>query len=296
LQPDVVSVQNLTASLGDTTWHGSLSLQRPSADRSSECRISFDLRADELSTGELDQLLNPRARKRPWYRFLSSSSDSAAPFLLTTCASGKIAVNLVKVDHLLATRVTANVALDRGKLGISGLQADLLGGKHLGVWKIDFAAKPPEYSGSGIFQHVSLQQLAAAMHDDWVTGAASANYRVKAAGATAEDLFSSADGTLDLDAQNADLPHLRLIGATEPLRIQHMTARFRLRDGKLAIEAGKLETPGSIYQLSGTASYSRTLDLKLLRDPAHSFNITGTLADPRVEPASTSEAQAALKP
>src|SRR5581483_2943702 len=296
LTPDVVTVQNVTASLGDTAWRGSLSVQRQTAEPRDECRIKFDIHADELSTTELGLLLNPHAGKRPWYRFLTSSSEATPPFLLTTCATGRITANRMAFDHLLATHVTASVALNRGRVAFSGLTADVLGGRHVGVWQVDYTAKPPEYTGTGIFQRVSLEQLAAAMHDGWITGTASADYRVTASGLTAEDLISSADASLEVDAQNADLPHLTLVGESGPLRIQHMTARLLLRDEKLAIEAGKLETQGSIYQLSGTASLSRTLDLKLVRDSTHGFNITGTLTAPRVEPASASETQAALKP
>ena len=62
-----------------------------------------------------------------------------------------------------------------------------------------------------------------------------------------------------------------------PLRINRFAGRLLLRDGKFRIEQGKLQTPGSIYQFSGTASMTRDLDIKLMRDGTHGFNITGTL-------------------
>ncbi len=72
--------------------------------------------------------------------------------------------------------------------------------------------------------------------------------------------------------------------------------RLLLRDGKFEIEQGKLQTPASIYQLSGTASLSRVLDIKLARDGARGFNITGTLTQPHVAVSTTPDTQAALKP
>jgi len=80
------------------------------------------------------------------------------------------------------------------------------------------------------------------------------------------------------------------------LRVTRLVGRLHLRDGKFEIEEGKLQTPASIYQLSGTASLSRVLDIKLARDGTHGFNITGTLTQPRVIINTTPETQAALKP
>ena len=80
------------------------------------------------------------------------------------------------------------------------------------------------------------------------------------------------------------------------LRVNRFAGQLLLRDGKFEIEQGKLQTPGGIYQLSGTASLSRVLDIKLARDGARGFNITGTLNQPHVAVSTTPETQAALKP
>ena len=79
--------------------------------------------------------------------------------------------------------------------------------------------------------------------------------------------------------------------ADQPLR-----GRLLLRAGKFEIEQGKLQTPGGIYQLSGTASMGRVLDFKLARDGARGLNITGTVNQPHVAVSTAPETQAALKP
>jgi AsmA protein len=296
INENTVDLRSLSATVGKMTWHGTVSIERQRAADSKSCRnINFDLRADELSTDELNELLNPHVRKRPWYRFLEPSPDARAPFLLTACASGKFAANHVSIHHLPATHVSGRIDLAGGKVSVSGLLADVLGGKHVGVWQADFTAKPPEYSGSGVFQHVSLQQLATAMHDGWVSGTGNGSYRVKASGLTSQELVSSAEASLDVNAHDAFFPHLTLAGASG-MKASQLNAHLLLSDGKLNVDEGKLESQGSIYQLSGTASLSRKLDLKLIRDNTHSFNITGTLAEPHVQPGSTAEARAALKP
>ena len=53
-----------------------------------------------------------------------------------------------------------------------------------------------------------------------------------------------------------------------PAARQPFVGRVLLRDGKFEIEQGKLQTPGGIYQLGGTASMGRVLDVKLTREGA----------------------------
>ncbi len=295
LTQENVQVQNLNASLSGNAWRGSLVLPRHCA-LPDACPVSFDLHADEIAIDELKQLLNPHPRKQPWYRFLSTSTPTATPYLLTLGTTGKLTVDRVTIQNLVATRVSAQVALDGGRLRLSNLRADLLGGKHLGEWTADFTVKPPEYSGTGTLQRVDLRELAEAMHDGWITGTAFADYRASASGVDAAELLSSAKANLRVEVHDGSLPHIALAEGNEPLHIHRLVGNFVLRDGRFEIQQGKLETAGGIYQLSGTASLTRTLDLKLVRDGAPGFNITGPLTEPRVAPVKVQETRAALKP
>jgi uncharacterized protein involved in outer membrane biogenesis len=295
LTPENVQVQNLAASLAGSAWHGSLLLPRDCASPDG-CPLSFDLHADQIAIDELNELLNPHPREQPWYRFLSTSTQPANAYLLTLRAAGKLTVDRVAIQNLIATGVSAQAALENGKLRLSNLRGDLLGGKHIGEWTADFTVKPPEYSGTGTLQRLDLRELAEAMHDDWVTGTAMANYRASASGADAAELLSSAKANVRVEVRDGLFPHIALTEGNEPLRIHRLVGNFALRDGRLEIQQGKLETPGGIYQLSGTASLTRTLDLKLLRDGAPGFNITGPLTEPRVAPVKAQETRAALKP
>ena len=54
--------------------------------------------------------------------------------------------------------------------------------------------------------------------------------------------------------------------------------------------------PREHYQVSGTASLTRILNLKLTHEGAPGFNITGTLMEPHVATIVTPETRAALKP
>ena len=295
LAPDQVAVQNLAISVADTSLRGWLAVQRPCAT-AAKCVVHFDLHAEQIATDELSLLLNPHPRKRPWYRFLVPAAQSGTPFLVKVHAVGKLTANHVTVHKLQATHASANVDLEGGVLHLSDLRGELLGGTHAGEWTVDFTAKPPLYRGAGAFERIALAQLSEAMRDGWITGSASATYRASVSGLTAPELFASADATLQVEARDGSLPHLVLTGAGEPIQVRHCSARLRLHRGAFEFEQGKLETSAGIYHLSGTASLGRTLDLKLTRDNAHSFNITGTLTEPRVAAAISPETRAALKP
>jgi len=294
LTPDQVKVENLTASIAGTSWHGSLAIPRHCTVPES-CPVGFDLRADEIATDRLNQLVNPHIPKQPWYRFLSSPA-TGVPYLLTVHAAGKLTANRVVIRKLIGNRVSANVELDKGKLRLSGLRGDVLGGRHVGEWQADFTAKPPEYSGSGTLERISLNQLAESMNDDWITGSATASYRVKASGLDASELFASAASTLKVDARDGQLLHVALGEVTGPLQMHRLAVHLSLHDGKFEIQEGRLETPAGIYQVSGTASLTRILNLKLTQAGAAGFDITGTLMEPHVSPILTPETQAALKP
>ena len=294
LTQDQVNVKNLTASIADTSWRGSLTLPRQCAAPDS-CPVRFDLHADEIATDQLNQLVNPRIPKQPWYHFLASPT-AGVPYLLALHAVGKVTANRVVVRKLVGNRVSANVELAKGKLRLSDLRGDVLGGKHVGEWEANFTAKPPEYNGTGTLERVALDQLAESMSDDWITGSAVATYKVRASGLDASELSASANGTLKVNAQNGVLRHLALADETRPLQMHRLAARLLLQDGKFEIQEGKLETPTDVYQVSGTASLTRILNLKLTRQGAPGFNVTGTLMEPHVSPILTAETRAALKP
>jgi len=289
--PDRLDVQNLYASAAGASLRGTISLPRHC--ESGNCPVVFDLRADRLALDELNALLSPSSPKQPWYQFLSSGSPGN-PYLLSLYAAGKISAKLFVDRRFTASHFTADAELKNGKLRLSDVRADVWGGKHVGEWNADFTAKPPQYNGTGTLQHVALEQLAEMMNEGWISGSANATYRVAASGHTAAELFSSANADLQVNAQDGALPHLILQG-DEPLLVRKMSARLVFQEGAFQIQDGHLQTPDVAYQVSGSATSNRALDLTLTRHGAPAFNVTGTLARPHVR-AISAETQAALKP
>ena len=293
LTPEEIRIKDLNATVAGSTWRGSMLLARPCATLSS-CAIRFDLHVPQIATDQLSQLFNPHPSERPWYRFVSPARQPHDSSFLALHAKGTLSADQVMIRQLIARKVSAEVELENGRLRLSSLRGEVLGGEHRGEWTADFTGNLPVYRGSGVLEQADLERLAAAMHDGWVTGTASANYRATASGITAAELLSSANASLQIEAHDGTLPHVALAGGSSPLRMNHFAGRLLLRDREIEIDPGKLATPVGIYQVSGTVSLGRALDLKLLREGAHSFNVTGTLAAPLVLQAP--ETRAALKP
>jgi len=292
LTPDQVAVEKLVASAAGASWRGSLMITRPCAT-SAACAVQFNLHADEIAIDRVNQLLNPRAKEEPWYRALSPASGT--PYLMKVNASGKLAAERFKISKLEAKDVIANVELKSGKLVASNLKADVLGGQHIGEWKADFTVRPPQYTGTGTFDRIALAQVAQVMNHDWITGTATATYQASTAGLTSAELFSAAVANLQLDSSSGTLSHLVLASAAAPLQMRHLAAHLLLHDGQLDIRAGQLQTASDVFHLSGTASLTQALNLKLIRDDSSGFNITGTLTEPHVSEVSAAETRAALK-
>jgi uncharacterized protein involved in outer membrane biogenesis len=294
LSPGQTQINNLTAIMAGTSWRGSLTLPRPCGTMTA-CAIRFDLHGDQIAGDHWSPLLFPKALREPWYRFGSSSVRAGSPVLLALNADGNISADRVVLHGIIANKVSARVLMQDGKLEVKDLRADLLGGRHFGGGRVDFTSQPPRYTINGALDRVALGQLATATDNAWITGLANATYRVDASGRTVGELFASAAGTLQIEVRNGLLRNIVLSEGDGPLQMRHLAANMVLREGKFEIREGDLETEGAQYQLTGTSSLGRVLNLKLTRDGAPGFNITGTPTQPRVSPLAAPNAQAALQ-
>lgn len=292
IDEDAVTVQNLTAEAANAAWHGSLRIPRPCTNPS-DCEFQFKLHTDKLSASALNNLLNPAQRSKAWYRFLSLTKDQPS-YLLQAKASGKIAIDKLTLGGAGCSHFASDLSLEGGKLVLSGFKADCLEGKALGNWEANFAAKPPQYSGEGSFDGVSLSILAKLMHDEWVDGVGRSDYQFKASGWNLQDLLDSADVTAKFNVSEGSFPHIVLTRDSGALRAESFSGALRLRDRTLAFHEAKLTTGNEVYTVSGTASFAGALNFKAVTEAAGGYMITGTFAKTRVS--AIPNAQASLKP
>ncbi len=295
--PDAIRVGKLNVKTGEISWTGSLEMPR-GCGTPGACQVHFVLSASQIALGELGEWVSPSPKERPWYRVLESSAHTGPSFLTSVRAAGHVTTDRLLLQRVTATRVSAKVSLDSGKVQVSELTADFLGGKHRGQWRADFAAKPAVCDGSGSLTGISLTHLADVMKDGGIAGTANTTYTVK--GPCSAEFWTSAEGLLQFDMRDGTLPWLALSEDAEPFRVMGFAGQARLLAGEIELRDAKLDSAQGMFLLSGTASLKGELDFRLARTPiggpVPGYAITGMLAEPRVNLLSRAETQARLKP
>jgi hypothetical protein len=293
--PEEIWVEKLNAKAAGAAWKGSLRMTR-GCGIPEKCQIQFQLSTDELSLKDANAWAVGSAKSRPWYRVLGTA-QAPQSLLARLRASGRVSADRFVLHGVTATKLSANLSLDSGKVEISSVQAELLGGRHRGTWKADFGIKSAVCRGSGNLSGISLRDLSQLMKDDWIEGEASGSYEIK--GSCAPDFWQSAEGTVHVDMGNGSLPHVVLGDSTEDLKVHRFTAEAHLDSGEIEVTDGMLESTEEKYEVTGTATLKREIDFKLARVPTGAgnavYSVTGTLDEPRVAPISRPE-QAKLKP
>ena len=258
------------------------------------CTLHFDVRTDDASLARLNELANPRYFSRPWYHLLDIGQRHEDA-LLRLHASGHISSAHFEFGTAVANNVSATVEFDAGKLRVRDLRADILGGRHNGTWTADFTVAPPTYSGTGSLARVAMAQLGALMHDNWATGTIDAQYSVAMHGLGSSNLRDSATGSADFTWNDGALRHVVLDGRGAPLAFSKFVGKASLANGTFTLLDCKLQSGGGNYTVNGTASYDRSLAVRLERAGGRSYLISGSLDEPRVETVTTPSAEASLR-
>ena len=287
-------VTKLSARVAGALWNGSLTMPR-GCRTVADCPVDFDLRTNQVAFSDVTEWVDPVPKERPWYRSLAPASTGAPNFLAGVRASGRISADHVQLRSVVATQLSAKVALDSGKLQIEDLRFNALGGKHRGEWHADFTTKPGKCSGSGSLSGVSLSQVAQLMNDNWISGSANAIYKMEAE--CPAQFWSSAEGTFQVEASDGSLTHVSLSEDEESLPFTRMRGEGHLHAGKIEMRNLALDSGQNKYLLSGTAQFNREINLSLstASNGTGGYAITGTIAEPRVQLSPVGE-QARLKP
>ncbi len=310
LTPDAVSMQKISAHIGDTHWSGAVTAPRNCASPGAvpNCVFQFDLAADQLSTAELAEWFTPPPAKRSWYGVLNSNFNETlgrSP-LLAIQARGNLQVGRFALKKMLATEVAAQMAVDGGKITLTALHGELLQGTYRGNWTIDLSShglsshdassQPPRYQGGCALRNISLAQVGALMNDAWIAGTADGSLTLDGSGDSIRDLLAHSDGQLKFAMRNGSLPHITIPGSAGPLPVHRFAGELRLKQGALELSSGRLESHDGIYRIGGTASPAGALDFTLTNGNRQSWTLTGTLAKPRVAPAVAGKAAAKIVP
>jgi hypothetical protein len=256
------------------------------------CLVHFDLQSTDISLGRLNELVHPSLFRRPWYHLLTFRRPDA---LLRLHASGRISATHVSVATLPLSNVSSNLQIYSGHWQMTDLRADILGGHHAGSWAADFNTSPPKFAGNGVVSHLSMAQLAALMRDNWATGTIDGHSTLALAGMDASSLRSSAAGSGTFTWNSGNLRHLNLNGNGSPMVFSRFSGKLTLQNGIFAVSDGKLQSPGGNFDVSGSVSYARQIDMKLVRNGGRSYAISGTLGQPKVVSTPGTPAEASLR-
>jgi hypothetical protein len=256
------------------------------------CIVHFNLHANELTLQRVNQLLNPRQRSQPWYQYLSLNRQHNHA-LLKLYADGNVAVNRLQLGTVVATNVAGQLRMNAGKIEFDVLRSELLGGRNAGRVTADFTQSPPQYTAGGGFQHFSMDQLSAAMKDSWATGQLVGKYGFTLKGTDAASLRDSVTGSLDFTWTGGSLRHVTLEGHSTPLTFSSLSGVLNAADRKLTLNDCMMNSAGAAFEVSGTAAYDRTLDVRMNRTDGTSYAISGPLEKPIVQalPSPVTQAQ-----
>jgi hypothetical protein len=282
LGPDMFSMQKVVAQTGETHWTGSIAAPRHCAPA---CVYQFDLAADHLSAEDLAEWFTPHPAKRPWYRILNSVEPPGPSPFLALQAHGKLRVARLDLKKLVASQAASQLSIDRGKVTLTGLRATILQGTHQGNWTVDASILPPRYRGSGTLENVALGQLGTLMNDAWIAGSADGSFELNTAGGNVQELVGNSEGKLRFVMRNGSLARIQIPGMHGPLSVHRFAGELRAKKGIWELSDGRLESRNGLYQVSGTAEPENGLNFVLTRSDDQSWNLTGTLAMPRVTPA-----------
>jgi len=308
LAPDAVLMQKISARTGSTHWNGAVTALRHCTPPGivpgpvPNCLFQFDLTADQLSIGDLAAWFTAHPAKRPWYRLLNSNQPLGPSPLLAIQAQGNLHVGRFGLKKVPVTQVATQVNLDRGKITLTALRAQLLQGTHQGNWTIDLSkhdlsnhdmstpdastddASTPSvrYHGAGTLNDIALAQVATLMNDAWIAGTVDGDFDVEGSGDSFRELPAQSHGKLHFVMRNGSLPHIEIPGSPVPLPVHRFTGELHLKKGVWELSTGRLESRDGIYQVRGTDSPGSGFDFALTRGDEQSWTLTGTLANPRI--------------
>lgn len=258
------------------------------------CLLQFDVKAQDMSMERLDQLLNPAFSHQPWYHLLAIGRRHQDA-LLKIHATGHFAMPRFAVGEVTANNVNGSLELSSGKLRIHELRADLLGGHQDGSWLGDFTVSPPRFMGNGVVSKIAMSQVASLMRDSWATGSLDADYSVTLSGVTTSKLLSSIGCSADFRWNNGALRHIALGGRSSPITFANFMGKIVLQEGTFTLSAGKMQSGGSKYAVTGTANADGTLNIKFDRAGGTSYVVSGTLEKPVVQSVTTPATEASLR-
>ena len=276
--PQQVQIQNLDAVFkkAQLALYGSISAQRNCSDRLL-CNFQFDLQTPELDSASLARLLTPsQTISLPFLSLRQSTPD----WLLSIAGTGTISAAHLRIKDLEAKNVSAELVLEPNRTELKQVEADLLGGHHLGDWTVDFASDRPLLNGTGTIEHLNMQLLSTALKETWGSGMLDGEYRLTLNGKTGADLVNTAAGSATFAWHNGKL--VSKSNTQDVLAFTEWNGRLMLREGVIHLEDNHVRSASGIQRVSGTVKLTRESDLQFDTGNGAGFTLQGPLDSPSI--------------
>jgi len=278
LERNRIVLRNASATVGKISLSGSAGFPR-FCDGESPCESSFDLRTDDLDPERWNDVLNPRLKKRPWYR-LFGGAEAERNVIANLRASGRLTARRLTLGATAGSDFETAFSIADGVLELKDAHAELFGGGISGDWKIDLTGGEPTYESTGVARRVQAEKLGTLLKASLGSGTLEANYKLAMAGWDAAALSSSAVAETDFTWRGGNL---RISPDPKaPLRVLTGEGKASLDKDGWTISACKWNTPTGIYQFSGTASRDSVLALAFTQENGAVWKVTGSLLKPLV--------------
>ncbi len=214
------SIDNLSASLGETNATGSMTLRNFAAPQ-----VQFTLNADKINVTELQQVYvsTPAAPKRAdaghdfWQIVPTANAEpanTAQPSMLSKMTGGgSINVGTVQQDNLVMNNLHSNVSLNHGLIQLNPVSADLYGGKESGNISIDTRPAQPVYNVNLKTDKVDANKLLSSVSSvkQVLYGILSSNVNATFSSTSAEAIARGLNGSVGLNLNNGKLMNMDLL-------------------------------------------------------------------------------------
>jgi hypothetical protein len=266
---------------------------------------TFQLQADHLDAAELDRWIGPRARPG-WLQRLLPPVFGGAPapeppsvVLQRIRASGDLRADELTIEKIKLKQFRAQTKLDALKLTLQSVQAQWSGGEVKGAAEAMFSAKP-RYQMAASFERIVIPQTPwLAQLSNRLSGLASGNIELRAAGIGHDALLGSLAGKGEIRLANVELRGWDVAGTLAIGEWKAGTSRwasgdgtFHLSDGGFDLNSLRLTSASVEILLKGSVSFSENTDLTAESRTAgrnarpqntiRFMQISGPLSDPKV--------------
>lgn len=273
LSPDQIVWQNAAFRYAGLNLHGSVAFPA-NCSQAAQCPATVLLDTAELNTAALEGAIH-QARTGFLGQMFSGSPPPWPP------VEGDVQLGTLTLGRLSLQDVSANVKIEGVGLTIRSCDAAALGGTLRAAGEMTVTDGTPHWNLDVRLADIKASEVGSLFQEQWGSGFANGELRVKTSGYSSADLASSARGDFQVTWLNGSLT-----GTDIPAPLAHFgrwTAAGTVQQQTITLASGGIAgNRGPVVNaVTGTIRFNRQLNLSL-RTRSGSVRIGGTLSDPIV--------------